>query len=196
MIRTTAFLAIAIASTVTAQTPAKPILSSATQITAAVLPAPEEFRATATVFGYDESRRMVLLRNGKGPLTCLAPDPAVAQFHVACYHRSLEAFMARGRSLRAAGVKGSAVDSTRYAEVKRGKLKMPAMPAALYTLTGPPGSFDAVNGTVSGARPLFVIYVANATGATLGISEKPAENVPWVMSPGTPRAHIMFVPKM
>jgi hypothetical protein len=73
---------------------------------------------------------------------------------------------------------------------------MPNGPAVLYTLTGPPGSFDAVKGTAAGARPLFVLYVPNATGASLGISEKPSENSPWVMSPGTPRAHIMFVPKM
>lgn len=196
MLRTAMLLAFAATGTLSGQTPVKSILSSAIQITAAILPAPEEFRATATVFGYDETGKMVLLRNGNGPLTCLAPDPGVAQFHVACYHRTLEAFMARGRSLRTGGVKGSAVDSTRYAEVKRGKLKMPTIPAVLYSLTGPPGSFDANKGTVSGARPLFVIYVPNATGASLGISEKPTENVPWVMSAGTPRAHIMFVPKM
>lgn len=48
----------------------------------------------------------------------------------------------------------------------------------------------------TGTGPLFVIYVPNATGASLGISEKPAKNAPWVMNPGTPRAHIMFVQKM
>ncbi len=196
MIRTTVLFAAAAASSLAAQTPARMILSGPVQITAAVLPAPEEFRATATVMGYDGNGKLVTLRNGKGPLICLAPDPAVAQFHVACYHRSLEPFMARGRSLRLAGVKGPAVDSARYGEVRRGKLRMPAMPAVLYTLTGPPGSFDAARGTATGARPLFVIYVPNATGASLGISEKPAENVPWIMSAGTPRAHIMFVPKM
>jgi hypothetical protein len=192
MIRFAALLSLVAAGTSAAQT--KTILPVPTQITAAVLPAPEEFRASATVLGYDANGKLVTLRKGNGPLTCLAPDPAVAQFHVACYHRSLEAFMGRGRSLRASGVK--AVDSVRFAEVKRGKLRMPNGPAVLYTLTGPPGSFDPVKGTAAGARPLFVLYVPNATGASLGISEKPSENSPWVMSPGTPRAHIMFVPKM
>ena len=192
MIRSAALLIVVLSGTAAAQTTA--ILPSATQITAAVLPAPVEFRASATVLGYDANGKLVTLRKGAGPLTCLAPDPAVAQFHVACYHRSLEPFMARGRSLRASGVK--AVDSARFAEVKRGKLRMPSVPAVLYTLTGPPGSFDPAKGIATGARPLFVIYVPNATGASLGISEKPSENVPWLMSPGTPRAHIMFVPKM
>jgi hypothetical protein len=193
MIRTAIVLSLLAAGTAAGQT-TRTILPTATQITAAVMPAPEEFRASATVLGYNSKGSLVVLRKGKGPLTCLAPDPVVAQFHVACYHNSLEAFMARGRSLRANGVK--AVDSARFAEVKLGKLRMPSMPAVLYTLTGPPGSFDATKGTATGARPLFVIYVPNATGASLGISEKPAENIPWVMSPGTPRAHIMFVPKM
>lgn len=196
MIRIIAAASLLVAGPLSAQPNAAVILPSATQITAAVLPAPEEFRASAMVLGYDADKKLVLLQRGKGPLICLAPDPAVPQFHVACYHKSLEAFMARGRDLRASGVKGPAVDSVRYREVRRGKLKMPTTPAVLYTLTGPPGSFDAVKGIATGARPLFVIYVPNATGASLGISEKPVENAPWVMNPGTPRAHIMFVPRM
>jgi hypothetical protein len=196
MLRIVAVSSLLAAGSLMAQVNAAVILPSAAQITAAVLPAPEEFRAGATVLGYDANKKMVVLQRGKGPLICLAPDPAVAQFHVACYHKSLEAFMARGRELRANGVKGPAVDSARFREIRRGKLKMPTMPAVLYTLTGPPGSFDPAKGTATGTRPLFVIYVPNATGASLGISEKPAENSPWVMSPGTPRAHIMFVPRM
>lgn len=193
MIRIAMALSI-VAVSAAAQTAPKTVLPTPVQITAAVLAAPQEFRESATVLGYNPDAKLAVLRKGKGPLTCLAPDPAVAQFHVACYHNSLEAFMARGRALRASGVKD--VDSVRNAEVKRGRLKMPKLPAVLYTLTGPPGSFDAVKGTAPTARPLFVIYVPMATGASLGISEKPAENVPWIMSPGTPRAHIMFVPKM
>ena len=194
MIRNAMLALFALAGAAGAQAPARTILSSETQIVAAVLPAPAEFRATATVLGYDQDKKLVTLRRGSGPLVCLAPDPAVAQFHVACYHKSLEPFMASGRALRAKGVKE--VDSARFAAIRKGKLKMPSMPAVLYTLTGPPGSFDAEKGTATGARPLFVIYVPGATGASLGISEKPAENTPWIMSPGTPRAHIMFVPKM
>ena len=194
MIRTIAAISVAALSTAAAQSPAATILPTSVQVTAAVLAAPQEFRAGATVLGYNSAGKLVVLRRGTGPLTCLAPDPVVAQFHVACYHNSLEAFMARGRALRASGVK--AVDSVRNLEVKKGRLKMPTLPAVLYTLTGAPGSFNATNGTAPTARPLFVIYVPNATGASLGISEKPAENVPWIMSPGTPRAHIMFVPKM
>jgi hypothetical protein len=169
---------------------------AAEQIAAAVLPAPADLRATATVMGYDSTGKFVKLRAGTGALTCLASDPRAERFHVACYHKSMEPFMARGRALRREGVKADLVDSVRFHEVRRGRLVMPRQPAILYSLTGKPGSFDPASGTVTGARQLFVIYVPGATAQSLGISAVPAEGIPWVMNPGTPKAHIMFVPRM
>lgn len=181
-----------------ARTPAatKVILPPAQQIAGAVLPAPSDLRAMATVLGYGSDGALTTLRKGDGPLTCLASDPANAEFHVACYHRSLEPFMARGRALRKEGVKGGDVDSVRFREIRKGVLPMPKSPAVLYSLTGKAGSFDPLAGAAKGARQLFVIYVPDATAASLGVSAVPAEGVPWVMFPGTPKAHIMFVPRM
>lgn len=172
------------------------IPAAAVQIAAAVLPAPADLRETATVLGYDASGKFVKLRQGTGALTCLASDPKAERFHVACYHKAMEPFMARGRALRSEGVKAELVDSVRFREVRRGKLVMPQQPAVLYSLTGKLGSFDPVSGTLAGARQLFVIYVPGATAQSLGISAVPAEGIPWVMNPGTPKAHIMFVPRM
>lgn len=169
---------------------------AAEQIRAAVLPAPADLRATATVLGYDANGKFVKLREGTGALTCLASDPKVERFHVACYHKSMEPFMARGRALRLQGVKAEQVDSVRFRDVRRGRLAMPKQPAVLYSLTGKAGSFDPVAGTATGARQLFVIYVPGATPQSLGITGIPAEGIPWVMNPGTPKAHIMFVPRM
>lgn len=170
------------------------IAPAAEQIAAAVLPLPTEFRAGATVLGYGADGRLSTLRPGAGAFTCLAADPKREQFHVACYHKSMEPFMARGRALRASGVLGERVDSVRYAEVRAKRLKMPTQPAALFSLTG--GAFDAGAGTATGARPLYVIYIPGATAESTGIPAKPAEGTPWIMFPGTPKAHIMFVPKM
>jgi hypothetical protein len=127
-------------------------------------------------------------------MTCLADDPTVAPFHVACYHDSMEPFMARGRELRASGVTGTQVDTVRFREVKAGTLKMPNHPASLYQLTG--GAFDAATKSAPGARWLYVVYIPYATGATTGLSEKPVPGAPWIMFPGTPKAHIMFTPNM
>lgn len=162
-----------------------------------MLPLPADFRESARVLGYRAGATgLVRLRDGAGPFTCLASNPANKGFHVACYHASLEPFMARGRALRASGVTGDNVDSARFAEVRTGKLRMPAQPAALYSLTGPAGSFNASTGTTTGAQALFVVYMAGATTASTGLSAKPAEGTPWIMYPGTPKAHIMFVPRM
>jgi hypothetical protein len=171
------------------------MLTAQQQIASAVLPLPAEFRAGATVLGYGADRRLTTLRKGSGIFTCLASDPAQERFHVACYHDSLEAFMARGRALRAEGITQlEKVDSARFAEVKSGALRMPQGAAALYSLTG--GRFDPATGTTDGARPLVVIYVPNATPESIGLSATPSGSAPWLMFPGTPKAHVMFTPRM
>jgi hypothetical protein len=166
------------------------------QIAAAVLPAPKDMQADATVLGYAPDGHLTTLRKGHGALICLASAPKAERFHVACYQRSLEPFMARGRALRARGVKGDRVDSLRFAEVRSGKLSMPRHPAVLYSLTGPADSFDPATGTAPKAQPLFVVYVPFATGKSTGLSTTPVEGAPWIMDPGTPKAHLMFEPGM
>jgi len=163
------------------------------QVAAAVLPLPPELQAGARVLGYDAVGNFVTLREGKG-MVCLAQYPKEEQFHVSCYHESLEPFMARGRALRASGVKGEQVDTVRFAEAKSGKLKLPAGPAALYQLFG--GTFDPKTVSANGARRLYVVYIPYLTGAAAGLPEKPRGSDPWVMFPGTPKAHIMYTPGM
>src|SRR6476620_5979122 len=110
---------------------ARPVLHSATyQIAAAVTALPEDMRAGAAVLGYTAiGKPLVTLRAGKNDMICLAPDPEAKAFHSACYHKGMEPFMARGRALREQGVKGAQVDTVRFAEVKAGKIRMPAQPS-------------------------------------------------------------------
>jgi hypothetical protein len=165
------------------------------QITQAVLPLPEDLRDSASVLGYSADGKLVTLRRGAGSMICLANNPRFERFHVACYHKSLEPFMARGRQLRTQGVTGDSVDVYRFREAKRGALKLPTTPALLYSLSGTKDAYDPATKTAN-ARSLYVIYVPYATGATTGLSEVPARGTPWVMNPGTPKAHIMFVPTL
>ena len=171
-----------------AQAPAIP--SAADQIAQAITPLPEELKAGATVLGYQVAGKLVSLRAGTNDMICLAPDPAAKSFHSACYHKAMEPFMARGRELRAQGVKGAQVDTVRFAEVKSGKLKMSKQPSMLYQIFG--GTFDAATGKVTGGSLLYVTYIPFATPATTGLSAKPSDKSPWLMFPGTPKAHIMF----
>lgn len=168
----------------------------AEQVAAAVLPLPEELRAGATVLGYLAANTpLVTLKEGDNGMICLADDPMLPAFHVACYHEGMEPFMARGRALRASGVTGDGVDSVRYAEVEAGTLPIPER-AALWQLTGAAGSYDATTNTIKAARPLYVVYLPFATSATTGLPSVPAVGESWLMFPGTPKAHIMFVPRM
>ena len=170
-------------------------LTAEQQIAVAVTPVPREFRDSATVMGYGPDGVLRELRAGRGAMVCLAPDPARERIQAACYHRSLEPFMARGRQLRAEGVKGDQIDSVRFAEVRSGRLTFPDSPALLYSITGDAGSYDAATGTIKG-RSLYVVYVKNATAASTGLPAQPAQGMPWIMHPGTIKAHIMFAPTM
>lgn len=176
-----------------AATPSGPI-AAADLVDAAVTPLPAELQAGATVLGPDSAGTRAVLRKGTGDMICLAPQPADTTFHSACYHRSLEPFMARGRALRAAGTTGGEVDSVRFREIRAGKLAMPKSPAVLYQYFG--GRFDPATRKVVGAISLYVVYISGATGASTGLPEKPSETDPWIMFPGTPKAHIMFTGSM
>lgn len=162
------------------------------QVAGAVLAAPEERRAGATVLGYDGKGALVALRKGSNELVCLADDPRAPGFSVACYHQDLEPYMARGRELRGQGVTNlRAINQARWKEVEGGSLKMPKEPRTLYVLTGK--AFDPATG-VTDQYLRWVIYVPFATAEATGLATKPVENGPWLMDPGTPGAHIMITP--
>src|SRR5215472_15033083 len=174
-----------VASPLAAQTtpaPARPPLTAEQQIAAAVLPLPDSLRAGARVYGYLDGR-FAELRPGTatGTMTCLMSAPG-ARLQAACYHNSMEAFMARGRELREQHVAN--VDSVRNADVLAGRIHMPPA-AALYSLNG--GAYDAATSTIHGARPLYVVYIPFATEASTGISATPQPGKPWLMHPGLAR---------
>jgi hypothetical protein len=162
------------------------------QIAAAVLAAPAELRGGAAVLGYNPQGGLVTLREGKNELICLANDPSKSSFSVACYHRDLEAYMARGRELAAQKVTGQKRNDIRWKEVAEGKLSLPREPRTLYVLTGT--GFDASSGKVTDPYLRWVIYVPFATPESTGLSTKPSDNAPWLMYPGTAGAHIMINP--
>jgi hypothetical protein len=162
------------------------------QIASAVLAAPPELRDGVAVLGYNPQGEVVKLRAGKNELICLASDPSKTRFSVACYHRDLEPYMARGRELLARKVTGQASHDIRWKEIAEGKLSMPREPRTLYVLTGT--GFDASSGKVTDAYLRWVVYVPFATPESTGLSTKPSDNAPWLMYPGTAGAHIMISP--
>ena len=162
------------------------------QIMAAVMALPADMRAGATVMGYKTAGKLETLREGKNGMNCLALFAVEENFHIACYHNGMEPFMARGRELRAQGVKTTAeVDSVRFREVRSGTLKMPVQ-AAMYQLFGTKTTWEPETGKLTGTRSLLVVYIPGATAESTGLSPVPVQTGPWIMSPGTPKAHIML----
>ncbi len=171
--------------------------STEAQIKAAVLAAPAELRDGAAVLGYNAKGELIELRKGTNELICLADDPNQKGFSVACYHKDLEPFMARGRELKKAGKTSEEVFEAREQEAKSGKLPMPKQPAALYVFSAPAENYNAGTGVVKNGYLRYVVYVPYATAETTGLSLKPeAEGMPWLMHPGTAAAHIMISPPM
>ncbi len=165
------------------------------QIAAAVSPLPEKLQAGARVLGYDASGKFVTLRRGTNDMVCIADDPSGKMFHVACYHRSLEPFMARGRELHGLKKSREAIDSIRAKDVASGRYSMPAKPAALYQYFAPRDSVNMTTGVIDGAQHLYVVYTPYATYQSTGIAEAPVDGGPWVMYPGKPWAHLMIQPQ-
>jgi len=152
-------------------------------------------RDSATVLGYRTRDKLEVLRQGTNGMTCIAIFALETDFHVACYQSTLEPFMARGRELRAQGVKGEEVDSIRAREIRSGKLAMPSS-AIMYQLFGGEESFDSLTGTVSHTSTLLIIYMPFATGRTTGLSEHPNDYGPWLMYAGSYKAHMMLMGEM
>jgi len=169
--------------------------SAEIQIKSALLAAPLEKRDSCTVYGYSADKELILLRQGTNELICLADNPDVPEFSVACYVRELEPFMKRGRELRKQGIKDQQLFDERDKEVKEGTLQMPKQPAALYVYSAKDKDFDPSTGEVKNGYLRYVIYIPFATAASTGLPEKPSANgMPWIMDPGTYRAHIMINP--
>lgn len=165
------------------------------QIKAAVLAAPEDKRDNATVYGYDKDGNFTELRKGNNEMICLADDPAKDGFNASCYHRDLEPFMVRGRELKKKGKSFQEIFDIREKEVKSGKLKMPEDPTTLFVYSAPAEAYNAETGAVEHGSFRYVVYIPYATTESTGLPLKPeAPGMPWIMDPGTHRAHIMINP--
>ena len=162
------------------------VLNKEEQINEAVQAAPEEKRSDATVYGYNEKGGLVEIRKGTNELICLADDPNKEGFSVACYHKDLEPFMARGRALKLEGKSNDEIFNIREKEAKEGTLKMPDNPTTLHVLSG---------SDQASANLRYVVYIPFATPESTGLPIRPlVPGGPWIMDPGTHKAHIMISP--
>jgi len=172
-----------------------PIDSDEALIAASLMAAPAESRYGCKVIGYNMAGEFVTLREGDNEFIVLADNPKQSGFNAACYHKSLEPFMARGRELRAEGKSGPEIFDIREEEAKSGKLDMGKPGATLHIYYGESDLYDPETQKVQGAKYRYVVYLPFATAESTGLPEQPVgSNHPWIMNPGTHRAHIMISP--
>ncbi|MET4082926.1 hypothetical protein ABIB40_002890 [Pedobacter sp. UYP30] len=180
---------------VSVQVSAQTVLPAAIQIKTALLAAPPELRADATVIGYSPAGKFITLKKGTGALVCLADDPKIKGIKVASYSVKLEPFMARGRQLAEEGKTALQKKEIRDREVKEGKLKIADSPTTLTVYSGKEENYNPSTGELKDGNFRYVVYVPYATLASSGLPAKPSQpGMPWLMYPGTYDAHIMISP--
>lgn len=171
------------------------ILPKEIQIKTATLAAPEDQRDGVMVYGYDEQGELVVLREGTNNLVCIADDPDKKGINVSCYSKKLEPFMARGRELAAEGKGEMEKREIRRNEAEGGDLELPDVPSMTYIYTGSEENYDPATGELKDGHFRYVIYIPYATTESTGLPDKPfVPGMPWLMDPGTHRAHIMITP--
>ena len=80
-------------------------------------------------------------------------------------------------------------------EVASGKIPMPKVPSMTYIYFGKDENYDKTTGLLKDGQFRYVIYTPFATPEETGLPIKPhAKGMPWLMDPGTHRAHIMIGP--
>lgn len=171
------------------------ILPKEIQIKTALLPVPEGEASSTMVYGYDANGELALLKEGTSNLICLSDDPNREGISVSCYSKKMEPFMQRGRELKAEGKDAMQIREIRGKEVEEGKLIMPKEPSMMYVYYGLDDDYNLETGELKNGKFRYVIYIPFATTESTGLPDKPhAKGMPWLMDPGTHRAHIMVGP--
>lgn len=176
-------------------TTAQEQLSPEIQIKTAELAAPEDLRSGVMIYGYDSTGKMVVLREGTNNLICLADDPKRPGISVSCYSKKLEPFMKRGRELTAEGKSEMEKREIRKKEAEEGTLELTDVPGMVYILNGLDENYNRTTGELKDGKFRYVIYIPYATVESTGLPARPEiPGMPWLMDPGTHRAHIMITP--
>ncbi|RYM34870.1 hypothetical protein ERX46_05705 [Brumimicrobium glaciale] len=170
-------------------------LSNEAKINLATHFLPEKDKNEAKVIGYADGVEMTVLRDSKSYLTCVADDPNKDGIQIVCYYTELEDFFQRGRVLKSEGKSPIEVREIRKVEIDSGELDFPKGQSMMYVFSGKEENLDVKTGVLEEGKLRYVIYIPYATQESTGLPLSPsAPGMPWIMDPGTHRAHIMVMP--
>lgn len=156
-------------------------------IAQAVLPLPEDLRADATVYRYDETTgERIVLRQGSNQVECRPKDESGFTRCAPVANGSRSDLSAK---LRAQDMAEEDIEATLTTAESRGLISPRVFGALSYRLYDEPDRIQL----------LWIISVPNATPEQLGMptgsqrdNSLAGRGTPWMMNPGTDSAHLMI----
>ena len=160
--------------------------TNAERIAQAVLPLPEELRAGAAVYDYNDAGQRVLLRGGSNHVEC---KPRDENGFTSCTSKMTAASRDHSAKLAASGLEGEELQAAMRAAEAAGEVEPMPFGTMFYRLYEKDDRIQL----------LWVVFLPNATADELGMSlESQRDNSlagmgrPWMMREGTPSAHLMI----
>jgi DNA-binding transcriptional MerR regulator len=162
--------------------------SQSQRIAEAVLPLPEDLRATATVFDYDPATgERIVLRRGSGPFECQTRNPETG--FTRCFGTADAARRDLTAKLRAQGMSDDELSDALAQAQAQGRIEAAQFGSLRYR-------YYAEDDRI---QLLWVVSLPNATSEDLGMStvsqrdsSLAGRGMPWMMREGTPQAHLMI----
>lgn len=155
-------------------------------IAGAVLPLPEDLRAEATVFTYDDNGDRVVLRQGSNHVECRPKDERNFTRCFPVDEADRRDFIAK---LSAQGLEGDDLQAAIAEAEANGTIKPRVFGSMSYR------KYDEGDRI----QLLWIVYLPNATSDVLGMptgsqrdSSLAGQGLPWMMREGTPNAHLMI----
>jgi len=151
----------------------------------ALLPAPAQMKAAATVIKWKSDFTYDTLRKGTNRLVCYErpTQPGQPAFSVECTSIANLERVAQSLKIEASATDPKAVRTAFEEAEKAGQWTKPEFGSVFYNMTG------ADQAT---ARSHATIAVPGATTKTLGLPETGAQGGAWIMNAGTSAAHLMM----
>lgn len=160
---------------------------SADDIAKAVLPLPEDLRANALIYVYDEKGDRKILRPGNNMVECMPKDPETG--FTRCYNKITADRRDFEAKLKARKMPDQEIAAAMDRATKEGKIKPAPYGVINYRYTDDDKRI----------KLLWIMAVPNATPEMTGVSTVSQQaaalkgkGLPWMMLPGTPGAHIMI----
>lgn len=154
-------------------------------IALAVRPLPEDLRAEATVYQYDDAGERVVLREGSNHVECMPPDD---NGFTSCAGKATAGRRDFSAKLSAEGLEGEELQAALAAAEAAGTIEPTPFGALFYRVYDKDDRIQL----------LWAVLLPNATADELGMSlESQRDNSlagmgrPWMMREGTPGAHLM-----